>query len=72
MDGDEEEDPEDELDSSEDMREAWKRRERERERNEANAVEGCDIYITRWRVGRPYVRVSVLNLHWFKLLMGLR
>ncbi|RXW21707.1 hypothetical protein EST38_g4150 [Candolleomyces aberdarensis] len=55
-DGDEEEDLEEQSASSEDTQEAWKRRERERERKEANAVEGCDIYITRWRVGRAYVR----------------
>jgi hypothetical protein len=52
-DGDEGEDLEDESTTkSESSREAWKRRERERERKEASAVEGCDVYITRWRVGR--------------------
>ena len=61
-DGDEEEDLEEDSASPEDAQEAWKRRERERERKEANAVEGCDIYITRWRVGRAYVRVSALDV----------
>jgi hypothetical protein len=52
---------EDESTKSESAREAWKRRERERERKEASAVVGRDVYKTRWRIGRAYVKVSRLD-----------
>lgn len=55
-DEDEEEDPQDESTT---ISEAAKRRSREMERKEAEAIESCDVYITRWRVGRAYVRVRL-------------
>ncbi|EDR06414.1 uncharacterized protein LACBIDRAFT_300036 [Laccaria bicolor S238N-H82] len=46
-------DEEDEEDPDEEVQEQKKR---EMDRKEANALKGCDILVTRWRSGRPYVR----------------
>ena len=37
------------------------RNEKRRQRAEADAAESCDIYISRWRRGRAYVRVSAVE-----------
>ena len=52
-------DEEDEEDPDEEVQE---QKEWEMDREEAEALKACDILVTRWRSGRPYVRVSFPRL----------
>jgi hypothetical protein len=56
-------DEEDEEDPDEEIQE---QKEWEMDRKEADVLKECDILVTRWRSGRPYVRVSFLWLHFFR------
>jgi hypothetical protein len=58
-----EDDEEDEEDPDEEVQE---QKEWEMDRKEADVLKECDVLVTRWRSGRPYVRVSFLWLHFFR------
>jgi hypothetical protein len=52
-----EEDPDEEVQEQQE----W-----EMDRKDADTLKGCDILVTRWRSGWPYVRVSFPWLHFFR------